>query len=531
MTCDLMIRGGTVLDGSGRDGVRADVAVAGGRIVAVGALGAGHRGAPVVVDAGGQVVCPGFIDLHSHADFSIDATPTAWTQLTQGVTTLVTGNCGFSPFPIGDPADLPTLTATVGGGNDWSWHDLAGFAAEITARRPGVNIAPLVGLGAVRAAVLGSGMVAPDAPQLEAMRARSRAALAAGAFGVSTGLIYPPGRFADADELTTLVAEAAAADLVYSTHIRDETSAMLDAVREAIDIATRAGARLQVSHLKAMGPANHGALPRALELLDEAAARGLDVAADVYPYTASSTTLSSRLPGWALDGGPSALRERLRSNESRFRMASELRARFGGDIDPAGIVLGSIATGRYAADVGRSIPEIARREGLDDAEAVLEVLAESGGSVGIVNHAMAELDVEAALRHPRVAVASDGWILEESGSSRPHPRSFGTFSRVLGRYVRERGVLTLPEAIRRMTSLPAGRVGLTDRGRVAVGAVADLAVFDPDTVVDRATYENPWQLSEGFSTVLVVGVPAILHGTRTTARAGAVLAPSSRALR
>lgn len=526
MACDLVIRGGTVLDGSGRDGVRADVAVAGGRIVAVGDLGTSHRDAAVVVDAGGQVVCPGFIDLHSHADFSIDATPTAWTQLTQGVTTLVTGNCGFSPFPIDDPADLPTLTASIGAENDWRWDDLAGFAAAITARRPGVNIAPLVGLGAVRAAVLGSGMVAPDAAELEAMRARIRAAVAAGAVGVSTGLIYPPGRFADADELTALVAEAAAAGLVHSTHIRDETSAMLDAVREAIDVATRAGARLQVSHLKAMGPANHGAVPRALELIDEAAARGLDVAADVYPYTASSTTLSSRLPGWALDGGPSALRERLRSTESRHRMAIELRARFGGDIDPKGIVLGSIVTGRYVADVGRSIPEIARREGLDDAEAVLDVLAESGGPVGIVNHAMAERDLVAALRHPRVAVASDGWILEESGTSRPHPRSFGTFSRVLGRYVREKGVLSLPEAIRRMTSLPADRVGLADRGRIAVGAVADLAVFDPNTVVDRATYEDSWQLSEGFSTVLVAGVPAIRHGKRSTARAGAVLAPS-----
>ena len=522
---EIVVRGGDVIDGSGTPPRRCDVAITGDRITGVGPRLTGRT----VVDAHGLVVTPGFIDLHSHADFTVPATPHATTQLHQGVTTLLTGNCGFSPFPVADHGSrhrLPVREDRL----SWDWDDAAGFRRAVERARPAINIGLQVGHGAIRHAVLGGDDRPPSPGELDRMRELVTDAARAGALGLSSGLIYAPGVFATADEVTALAEVAAGHGLLYSTHMRNETDRVVAAVEEAIGTAERAGVRLEISHLKCMGRANHGSVREALALIDRARARGVDVTADVYPYTASSTGLTSRLAPWAVDGGAGALLTRLADPELRPRIAAELRARFAHDIDPDGIVLAELPDGRYSGDIGRSLTDLAARDGADPAELALDVIVEHRARVGIVNHAMDDADVQAVLAHPMVAVASDGWVMDPTGDGVPHPRSFGTFARVLGRYVRERAVLTLEEAIRKMTSLPAGRIGLADRGVLREGAAADVVVLDPGAVTDRSTYTEPWQLADGVHAVLVNGVTAFLNGRPTGAAGGRVLAgPAARA--
>lgn len=518
MNFDIAVTGGQVVDGTGAPARRADIAIVGGRIAAI---GDGPFNARTTIDAAGAVVAPGFVDLHSHADFTLPAHPSAETQLAQGVTTLIAGNCGHSPFPIPDPAqtELASVFSEVPLACDWT--DAHGFGAALEATRPAVNVGLQLGHNALRSAVIGAENRPPTASELDEMcRIVRESATAPGVVGFSTGLIYMPGLFADTDELRMLVATAASSGLLYSTHMRDETSLMIAAVEEAIGVAEDTGARLEISHLKAMGPENWGAVDRALELIDAARERGVDVAADVYPYTASSTDLSSRLAKWAVDGGREALVARLADPEQRTLIADELRARFGRDIDPDGVVIADLSEGEFYSCIGMSITEIGSRRGTDAADAALDVLAAHQGSVAIVNHAMDENDVRAVLGHPWVAVASDGWVLTPSGTGRPHPRSFGTFPRVLSRYVREQRVVGLEEAIRKMTSLPASRIGLDDRGVLEVGAAADVVVFDPNTVEDTSTFDSPWQLARGVDTVLVNGALAVVDGKVTGVRAG-----------
>lgn len=516
---EIVVRGGDVVDGTGAPRRRADVGITAGR---VSGIGTGLRGG-TVVDAGGRIVAPGFIDLHSHADFTVEGAPQATTQLHQGVTTLLTGNCGFSPFPLGEGGSRPRLPLGDHDGMSWDWTDAAGYRAAVTRARPAVNIGLQVGHGSIRHAVLGDEDRAPSPEELARMRGLVADAARAGVLGLSSGLIYAPGLFGGAEEVTALVTEAARHGMLYSTHIRNETDRVVESVAEAVAAAEAASARLEVSHLKCMGRPNHGSVARALELLDAARERGVDVAADVYPYTASSTGLSSRLAPWAVDGGPAALLERLADPATRERIAEALRVRFATDIDPTGVVLAEVGTGPYAGDVGRSLTELAARDGQDPAETALRVLQGHRAAVAIVNHAMADDDVDRVLTHPMVSVASDGAELAPTGRGTPHPRSFGTFSRVLGRYVRERGVLTLEDAVRKMTSLPASRLRLDDRGVLRAGAVADVVVFDPDTVLDRSTYVDPWQLSVGVDTVFVNGVRALDGGVPTGAVAGRAL--------
>ncbi|MEU4608056.1 D-aminoacylase [Kribbella sp. NPDC023972] len=516
----IAITGGLVLDGTGADAVPATVLVDGERIVDV-----VPPDAPVVdvevIDAAGNIVAPGFIDLHSHADFTVLAAPDATTQLYQGVTTLVTGNCGWSPFPITELESLKAGTAFLDPDHDWSWHNTAGFAALV---EPAVNVALQVGHSSLRLAVMGGAERAPSPAELRQMQDLLREAAEQGAVGFSTGLIYAPGAYAEPSEVAALVATAGECGLLYSTHIRDEGAKLLEALDEAIAAARAGGAKLEVSHLKAVGEPNHGLVTAALERLDQARADGLDVGWDVYPYTASSTTLTARLPTWALGGGTAALLQRLADPAERERIAAELRT--AELFDPHAVVIASLPLGRYEDCRGLSLAEIARRDDVDAAEAVLRVLEHHDAAVSVVNHAMSEDDVVTVLRHPCTSVASDGWILSGRGSGHPHPRNFGTFPRVLGRYARDQAVLTVPEAIRRMTSLPASRLGFDDRGVVKPGALADLVVLDPGQVADRSTYDDPWQLSAGIEHVFVAGEPVLADGVPTGRRPGRVLRTS-----
>ncbi|HZX06476.1 N-acyl-D-amino-acid deacylase family protein [Kribbella sp.] len=509
----LALTGGLIADGTGSEPTPGTVLVEGGRISAV-LPPAEPVSEAEVIDATGNIVAPGFADLHSHADFSLGTSPGAESQLAQGVTTLVAGNCGWSPFPVTDLEPLRAGTAFLGA-QKWSWTDLSGFAATL---EPAVNLALQVGHCTLRIAAMGTAQRAPSPDELLLMQDLLRAAADQGAVGFSTGLIYAPGTYASPEEVAALVTTAAECGLLYSTHIRNEGAGLLTALDEAITAARSGGARLELSHLKAVGPSNHGLITTALEHLDQV--DDVDLGWDAYPYTATNTTLTTRLPAWSLAGG--ALLDRLADPAERARIAEALRT----DVllSPDTVVIASLPPGRYDDCRGMSLTEIARRDGVDAAEIVLRILECHQAAVSVINHAMREEDVTAVLEHPRTAIASDGWIMDATGPGHPHPRNFGTFPRVLGHYGRDRGLFTPAEAIRRMTSLPASRLGLTDRGVIRRGAIADLVVLDPARIADKSTYDDPWQLSIGVEHVLVAGRPALTAGKPTGRRSGQVIA-------
>lgn len=521
MTFDLVLRGGTVLDGTGSPGRTADVAITDGRIVEVGRIDS--RGADEL-EVSGAVVSPGFIDLHSHADFTVFDAPDAITQASQGVTTLVTGNCGFSPFPLVDEhRDELINHRPIAAAASWEWSTAGEYADAVDALPLGVNLALQVGHAALRIGAMGLADRTPTAAELDQMRDLLRACAADGVVGFSSGLIYAPGMYAQTDELIALARATAAAGLLHSTHIRNEGDRLRESVAEALTIARESGVRLEISHLKSSGVANWGMVREALTTIEAARLSGLDVGTDQYPYTASATTLTAFIPGWAMDGGTTALRERLADEETSARLVAELTDRLGTSLWPERIVVADTGEGPYRDQIGRSITDFGADAGLGPAEALVELLRGQRGRVSIVNHTMDEGDVRHVMAHPLVAVASDGSALGCPGPGRVHPRSLGTFVRVLGHYARDENLIALPEAIRTMTSLPATRLGWTDRGVIRPGTVADLAVFDPDRIADRATFDDPWQLATGVHHTLLAGTPVLRDGQATDAPAGRVV--------
>lgn len=517
----VLISNGVIVDGTGSVPHPGGLLIENGTITAVLPPDAALP-AELIIDADGRIITPGFIDLHSHADFTIQGTPGAASQLHQGVTTLLVGNCGFSPFPVTDREALITATSFLSADLDWSWTDVDSFARVHDAGGTAINLALQVGHNALRLAAMGEEQRPPTRSELDRMRRLLRTAAQQGAYGFSTGLIYAPGTYASADEVNELVAEAGAAGLLYSTHIRNEGAGLLDAIAEATNAARSGGARLEISHLKAAGPLNHGKVADALALISEERERGLDVACDVYPYDASSTTLTTRLPDWALSGGIPALLHRLADPDERRRLVAALAQQAPRQLGPDRVL---IASGR---EFGRTLADVAADRGVDPGEATCQLLEGENGAVSVINHSMNPEDVANALAYRHSSVASDGWIMTGPqdpgwGRGHPHPRNFGTFPRVLGHYVRDEQAFDLAEAVRKMTSLPASRLALADRGVLRPGAAADVVMLDPATVSDRSTYAEPWQLSTGISDVLVAGVPVLASGVATGARPGRVL--------
>lgn len=503
---DLVIRGGTVLDGTGAPGVRADIAVAGGRIVRVAPDGLPAEGARRVLDATGLVVSPGFIDLHAHIE-GILRMPDAESAVRQGVTLVVGGPDGGGPSPF------------------------SAYLAEVERLPLGPNVAYLTGHNTIRRAVMGLADRAPTAEELARMQGMVRDAMEEGAFGISTGLFYLPGTFAKLDEVVALSRVAAERGGIYTSHLREEGLGLLRGVGEAIEIGRQAGIPVVLTHHKAVGRAMWGASRQTLAMIDSARAAGIDVMADQYPYTASSTSFSVLIPAWAREGGDSAFRRRLAAPALRDSIARGIvfileNDRGGGDLRRV-----QFASVRWKPDLeGRTLYDWAVERGVPPtSQGAVELVIEGelNGSASMVYHVMDEADVERIMRHPWTAIASDG-SLQRPGSGVPHPRAYGTFPRVLGVYVRERGVLTLPDAVRKMTSLPAWRLGLADRGRIAEGLVADITVFDPATVKDRATFTEPHQYPEGIRHVVVNGVPVVENGAFTTNRPGRVLRRPAR---
>lgn len=505
---DLVIRGAVLHDGGGGPGRRADLAVRGERIAKIGTLDAADpamRGA-AMLDAAGLVLAPGFVDVHAHADVDARNRPLATNFVAMGVTTLITGNCGSSV------------------------DDLAGHLARVERNGIAVNYGSLVGHGTVRGAVMGNAERAPTAEELDAMRARVRTAMAAGAFGLSTGLIYVPGTYAETAEITALAAVAGEFGGLYATHMRDEGKGVIASIEEALEIGARAGVHVHLSHLKASGKPSWGRSRDIAEALLAARRDGRRVTGDQYVYTASSTSIDVLFPSKALAIGRREFGEKLASDAS---FHAEMSAALEQTIDEQGF--GDLGYCQVASAPGREemqglrIPDVAEklfgaRGRNEQVRAAIDlVVAAQGRRVSMVYHKMAEDDVEHILRLPFVAIASDAGIRARQTAERPHPRGAGNNARVLGRYVRERAVVPLELAIHKMTALPARTFGIADRGVVEEGAFADLVLFDAATVADAATYEEPLHAPRGIVHVLVNGRFVLRDGTAQDARPGRVL--------
>jgi N-acyl-D-amino-acid deacylase len=521
---DVLITNAEILDGSGAAARRGSIAIAGGKIVGVGEV---NGRATRTIDASGHVVAPGFIDMHSHSDMPLLTDGNGQSKIRQGVTTEVIGESGSVA-----PRKQPSGTAT--------WTDFNGYFAAIEKNGISPNLLSYVGLGTVREMVIGEGDRKATADEIQAMQKIVLAAMDQGVFGVSTGLIYPPNAYADVAELSEVT--KAAAGGVYASHLRYDGPKLREGIEEAIAIGSRAMVPVHVFHIKVTGQKNFGRMKEVIELVEEARGRRVRVTADIYPYVASSTGLTATIPPWALDGGTARLIERLKDKTQRARIRRDME-----DQNPAwesryqsagtwqNVQLAAIGRTRGAAEQGTSpnrkyegmrVAEAAEQAGKDPFEFVFDLLIEERGSVGCVYFIIDEADLALALKQPWVAIGSDGSAFATEGPLRagvPHPRSFGTFPRVLGRYVREMKVIPLQEAIRKMTSLPASILGLQDRGTIAEGQWADLVIFDPATVADRATFEDPFQYPVGIDTVLVNGEVVLDEGKHTNARPGRIL--------
>ncbi|TBL33709.1 D-aminoacylase [Verrucosispora sp. SN26_14.1] len=509
---DLLLRGGTVVDGTGGPPTVTDVRISAGRIDGLGPTGRVRDA--VEVDCRGLHVLPGAVDAHSHADFTLPTAPHAAGLLRQGVTTVVTGNCGFSPFPVRHPDAPPASGGFLNPLLPHGWPDLAAYRTALTAAGVRVNVAPMIGHGSVRAAT------ARADGDTGAHRARVRhaitRALAQGAVGVSLGLAYPDGRAADRTELTDVATLAATTGAVLAVHLRDERSGCVAAVDEILDLAARSGVATQISHLKAMGRANWGSTRTTLAHIDRARAAGVDVTVDMYPYTVGATTLTAALPDWADTGGAEAIRRLVRDPAGRARLLTELAA--GGGYVGLDEVVVSHASPRWRPVIGRPLPQAAAALAVTPGELLLDILADDAAGATMLVDAMTADDVDRVLTHPAAMVGSDGWVIDPTPGA--HPRNFATFVRTL-RAAADRPE-RLADAVRRQSAAVADRFGLVGRGRVVPGHWADLVVVDLAALHDGG--DDPTVRPDGVRQVLVNGIAGYGELLPTTPRpAGRVL--------
>ena len=497
---DLIVAGAKVMDGSGAAWFYSDIGVEGDTITAIGLLS--NATAALKIDARGLVVSPGFIDTHSHGDRGIFATPTAENYMREGVTTFIGGPDGSSEVPLGP------------------------FLKRVEQTRISINFGSMVGQGSIRAKVLGLVNRKSTSEELAKQKDLAAEAMRDGAFGLSTGLFYVPGNFTPTEEVVEIAKVVGAMGGYHSSHMREEASHVLDSVKETIRIGEEGLLPTQITHHKIIGKANWGQSVETLKLVEAARARGVDVTLDQYPYTASSTALNSLFPRWALEGGRTSLLERMAATDQRARIKTGIEDAILNDRgagDPKNVVISNC--GFDAALAGKSLAELTRARGVavtipNAAETAMEL--EKQGSCGAIYHAIDEQDVLRIMRFPFTMIASDGDI-PVFGRAAPHARSYGTFARVLGYYVRDQHVFGLEEGVRRMTSLPAGRLKLWDRGLLRPGMKADLAIFDPALIGDKATFEKPHQYSVGVRDVIVNGKVAMREGKVTAERAGRIL--------
>jgi N-acyl-D-amino-acid deacylase len=521
---DAILEGGTVVDGTGTPGFVTDVAISGDTIVRI--ADCSDLDARERVDCTGLVVAPGFIDMHGHSDELLLVEPSAESKITQGVTTEVGGNCGTSPGPLSEDAfAIRRARLRSMYGFDFEWRDIGGFLDRLDAEPPALNFACLVGLGETRASVGGDRPLPLEAAALARECAAVRTACEQGAIGVSSGLIYPPGNFADTTELVALASAArAAGSPLYATHLRDEGDRLIEAVDEAIEIGRRADVGVQLSHHKAAGKRNWGKVHDSLARIDRARALGLDVSLDQYPYKASSTGLDVILPEDVNVGGGDAVARRLSDPAYAKLVAARVELEYAGRW--RGILVSAVAGEANRGYEGLTIEQIAARSGAAPVDAALALLRDERLDVQAIYFTMCEDDLRTVLSYGLTCIGSDASARSPSGLTghgKPHPRAYGTFPRVLARYVRAARLLTLEEAVRRCTSLASTRIGLRKRGAIALGWHADVTVFDSKTISDTATYEDPHRISVGVARVYVNGVTVAVEGRQTGARPGRVL--------
>jgi len=537
---DLLLRNGRVFTGAGNPWFKADVGVKGGKITRIGSL---RGSAKEVIDVGGQAVCPGFIDLHDHSDLTILANREADSKVHMGVSTTVFPSCGSGAAPLSDKMredvlrEAPFLKEA---GVEVDWTTVEEYLARLEAGGLSINVAPLVGFGSVREYVMGMDMRAPTKAELRAMKKEVAQAMKAGCRGITTGLRYDPQSYATTEEVIELSKVAAGYGGFYTSHIRDEGDRgnPLAAVEEIIRIGREAGIPVNISHFKVLSKRLWGLAPQLVKMVEEARAEGVQVTADQYPYSASGTGLQAWIPPWANEGGNEELVKRLSDPETTERIKAGLAVSMEDRGGPENALISS-----YPLDskmVGLNVAQVANKWRMDPLDAGIKLLRDhleavlSGrvkGGFSIVNFNQKEENVELIMRQPWVAVGTDGRVHSPKGVLRrdmpaPHPRFYGTFPRVLGRYTRERGVLHLSEAVRKMTSLPAQILGLRDRGLIARGSCADITVFDPETVMDRADFapaEATMRYPDGITHLVVNGVVTLRDGEHTGARAGVVL--------
>jgi N-acyl-D-amino-acid deacylase len=522
---DLVIRRGTVVDGTGGLAFVADLGVRGDTIAAVGEIAA-DQGRDVI-DAAGLTVTPGFVDIHSHSDGSLLVHPGAASRTRQGITTELTGNCGSSAAPLVGHDVEARRREWSDDGIDARWTDVSGFLDRLETAGVAINQALLVGQGTLRSAAIGDVDRALSSEERAGVVRALEEALDQGAWGLSTGLEYVPGRYTPADEIAELCAVVARRGALYASHVRNEVGAVLEAVDEAIGMGRRTGVRVQVSHVKVTGRAHWAKQDALLDLIESARRAGVEVRGDAYPYAAYSTGLTVFLSDAVLDGGTDAMLKRLADPQQRTRIARDLEARLAEEPGDASlVVLSSLAGERNRGLAGRSLADVAAARGTGAGEAALQLLEEEKGAVSFIGHAMLEANVERVLAHPLVMIGTDGYSRAPVGRAaqeRPHPRSYGACVRVLEHYCRERRLFDLPTAVRKMTSLPADQIGLADRGRIARGRKADLVVLDLPNLRDRATFDDPQRHPDGLPHVIVNGVPVVRDGRATPARPGRAL--------
>ena len=533
---DLLIKNGKVIDGAGNPWYWGDVAVSGDRIAAIGKLS--DAKADRVIDAKGLVVTPGFIDAHSHSDFNTLVYREMESTIMQGITTVVAGQCGSTSAPI-DPAlrsiiekqanaQLPPgVTIKI------TWTTFDEYLREEEKAGLGANVAHMVGHGAIREAGMGLDARAPTAKELRRMRELTVEAMEAGAFGVSSGLIYPPGIFAKTREIIEVAKVAAKYGGIYDTHIRGEGRALLKSVREAITIGEKAGIAVQISHHKAANKLVWGKSRITLKLIERARAKGIDVTVDQYPYQAGATSLVTLLPPWAHDGGIEKLLERLADPKQREKMRTDIKnglpgwENFAGELGWENVMVSSIKSDNNRRYEGKTMDVITKEmKEMNVFDALWKLILEEEGTPGMIIFSMDEGDIKRIMASPYQMVGTDASSVCTVGPfsrGKPHPRHFGTYPRILGKYVREEGVIRLEEAIRKMTSFPAQRFGILDRGLLRPGMRADITIIDPNTIIDTATFEDPHKYPIGIPFVVVNGTVTADDGKYMKVLAGRTL--------
>ncbi|MBA7520961.1 D-aminoacylase [subsurface metagenome] len=528
---DIVIKGGEIFDGTSNPSFEADIGIKEGKIVKTGDI---IKKGSTTIDAKGLVVSPGFIDMHNHADHTILAFPNAECYIMQGVTTSLVGNCGLSMAPINsDNFEFikSYLSPFLRSDFDymWDWRSSKEYFEKIRKNQIAINLAYLVGQGTLRIAVKGFEMTRASKEEMDTMKTILKQELEEGAFGLSTGLAYPPGSYSTTEELVELADVLKKYNALYATHIRSESDQLLESVEEVIKIGEENNIPVEISHHKAIGKENWGKVKDSLKMLKRARQRGVDINCDVYPYTAGMTTISYLLPRWSLEGGIEKMLERLKNQEERLKIEKDItEERMKGDNLIKGIGWENIMIAECPLDKdaeGKSLEVIfkERNQFHQPFKAFFDWFIKIKGEATMITFCMDEEDLKTVLSNPLSTIISDSWVISPNGGGKPHPRGYGSFPRILGKYVREEKLLTLEESIKKMTSLPANKIGLKDRGILKEGYCADITIFNKDEIKDKATFENPHQYPEGVYHVIVNGQLAVNNGEITGLKPGKIL--------